>query len=147
MRSSICSRVIYTTMKIAKNEILFIYNSQKLSDRQALGYISCLPKWKIKEVDLDKERLTELQINQLADMLNYTPKEIVDKSSALYKTMYAGANLSVNDTIKAMSQNQELIKTPIAIFHNQAKRLGSPYQVVKWDINGFPSIRDYSTPK
>lgn len=133
-------------MKIAKNEILFIYNSQKLSDREALGYINCLPKWKIKEVNLDKDRLTELQIKQLADMLNFAPKEIIDKSTDLYKRMYAGAGLSEKDTIKALSQNPELIKTPIAVFHNQAKRLGSPYQVVKWDINGFPSIRDYSEP-
>lgn len=134
-------------MKIAENEILFIYNSQKLSDRQALGFINCLPRWKIKEVDLAKERLTELQLHQLADMLNVQPKEIVDKSSDLYKKMYSGANLSGQDTITALSQNPELTKTPIAVFHNHAKNLGSPYQVVKWDMNGFPTIQDYSAPE
>jgi arsenate reductase-like glutaredoxin family protein len=133
-------------MKIAKNEILFIYNSQDLSDRQALGYISCLPNWKIKEVDLDKESFTELQIKQLADMLNVEPKEIVDQSSDLYKKMYASASLSEKDMIKALSQSPKLIKTPIAVFHNQAKSLGSPYQVVKWDMNDFPSIKDYLGP-
>jgi len=133
-------------MQISKNEILFIYNSNDLQDRQALGYAKSLPNHKIKEVDLQKDSFTETQIKQIADMLQVEPVSLLDPNSDLYKSDYSKVKLSRSGALKVMAARPELIKTPIALYNDRAVPIGSPYQLVKQDLEQLVSIKDFASP-
>ena len=133
-------------MQISKNEILFIYNSNHLQDRQALGYARSLPNHKIKEVDLQKDSFTETQIKQIADMLEVEPVSLVDSNSDIYKNSYSNTGLTGRGALKAMASTPELMKTPIALYNDQAVPIDSPYQLVKQDLDKMVSIREFATP-
>jgi predicted GNAT family acetyltransferase/arsenate reductase-like glutaredoxin family protein len=133
-------------MQISKNEILFIYNSNDLQDRQALGYARSLPNHKIKEVDLQKDSFSETQIKQIADMLEIEPVSLVNSKSDIYKRTYSDVELTGSGALKAMASKPELMKTPIALYNDQAVPIDSPYQLIKQDLNKLVSIQDYTSP-
>ncbi len=133
-------------MQISKKEILFIYNSNDLQDRQALGYAKSLPNHKVKELDLQKDNFTETQVKQIADLLEVEPVSLMDRSSDTFKKSFANVDLSGSDALKAMASKPELIKTPIAVYNDQAVSIRSPFQLVKQDLDQLPSIQDYSAP-
>lgn len=130
-------------MQISKNEILFIYNSKDLQDRQALVYAKSLPNHRIKEVDLQKDSFTETQVKQIADMLEVEPDSLIDHASELYKENYSNVELTKSDALKAMASQPELIKTPIAVYNDGAEPISSPYTLVKKDLDQMPSINDF----
>jgi len=132
-------------MQLSPKEILFIYNSNDLQDRQALGYAKSLPDHKIKEVDLQKDSFTELQVKQIADMLQVEPVSLIDKKSQTYQKSYAEVELTRSGALKAMASKPELIQTPIAVYYDQAKPVRSPYEMLKQDLAKLPSIKEYST--
>lgn len=129
-------------MHISKNEILFIYNSKDLQDRQALGYAKSLPNHKVKEIDLQKDKFTELQVEQIAEMLEVDPVSLIDHNSDTYQKTYSSVELTRSGALKAMASKPELMKTPIALYNDQAEPIDTPYQIVKWDIEKLPSIKE-----
>ena len=131
-------------MEIAQKEILFIYNSNDLQDRQALAYAKSLPDYKIKELDLQKESLTETQVKQIADLLEIEPVLLIDQNSQIYQQSYSSAELTSNGALKAMASEPVLIKTPIAIYNDRAVPIRSPYHLVKKDLEKLPSIREHA---
>jgi predicted GNAT family acetyltransferase/arsenate reductase-like glutaredoxin family protein len=131
-------------MQITQNEILFIYNSKDLQDRQALGYAKSLPDHKIKEFDLQKNKFTELQLQQIANMLEMDPVSLIDNKSDTYQKTYSQVELTRSGALKALASKPELMKTPIALYNDQAKHIKSPYQIVKWEMASPPVIKDFA---
>jgi len=131
-------------MQISKNEILFIYNSNDLNDRQALGYAKSLPNHKVKEFDLQKNKFTELQVEQVAHMLEVDPVSLIDNRSDVYKKTYSEVDLTRNDALKAMACKPELIKTPIAVYNDQAKPINSPFQMMEWEMAHTSALMDFA---
>ncbi|GJM30158.1 MAG: hypothetical protein DHS20C17_27930 [Cyclobacteriaceae bacterium] len=121
-------------MQIAKNEILFIYNSSDLQDRQALGYAKSLPDHIIKEVDLQRNKFTELQVQQIAEMLDVHPAGLIDEKSDIYKKTYSDVELTRKGALKAMASKPQLMKTPIALYNDNARAIESPFEVIKWQM-------------
>ena len=121
-------------MQIESNEILLIYDSNDLQDREALGYAQTLQHHKLKELDVSKETLTELQLEILSDKFGAKPRDLIDKTSEYYKEHYADKDVDREDILKIIKNNPGLLNTPIAVYKGKAHFLDSPYDFIRKDL-------------
>ncbi|MBX2843866.1 MAG: hypothetical protein KTR26_18990 [Flammeovirgaceae bacterium] len=118
-----------------KNEILFVYNSNKHEDKKALGYVKTMQHHKVKEFDVQKDIFTELQLLEIAQKLGASPEILMDKTSDIFKQNFKGKDLSTSDIPTVLRENTDLISTPILIYHDRAKILASGYELIKDDMD------------
>ncbi len=122
-------------MKVSKNELLLIYDSENHEDKKALGYAQSLQHHKLKEKDIRKEPLTDTQVEEIIEALGIAPEDIMDKQSEIYQKEYAHVSLERYDILTAVSKNPELMRTPIAIREHTAKFVGTSYEFIKEDMD------------
>jgi len=122
-------------MKVSKDEILLIYNSNQLKDRKALVYAKSFQNHSVKEFDVQNNSLTESQLRQLSKRLEIDPVKLVDTQSTKYLRYFSDSDLSNKGTLKVLKKNPRMIKTPIAIYANGAEFINSPNEFIKKDMN------------
>jgi arsenate reductase-like glutaredoxin family protein len=118
-------------MNVAKKELLLIYNSAQIKDREAYAYAKSLKDHKLKKIDLKNDSLTSTQLKQITQYLDVTPNELVDRKSPKYLKYFSGTSMSDKNTLKALKQNPGMIKTPIAVYHDSADFISTPYEFIK----------------
>ena len=121
-------------MEIAEKEMLFIYDSNDPQDREALAYAKSLKHYQVKELDVRKHTFTEMQLEEILERLAVKPEDLINRRSSIYKEQYVGVELDKEDALKAMRKHTDLIKTPVALCHDSAKLIGSPYELIKKDM-------------
>lgn len=121
-------------MEVKPNEILFIYNSNQHLDKKGLGYVHSLKHYKVKDIDISQDSLTEQQYAELALKMNIEPGDLADKKSSKYKENLDASDLSKEDILIALKNNPNLVKTPIVVYHDRAEFVGSGYQFVRQDM-------------
>lgn len=122
-------------------EIKFIYNSNQIKEREALGYIKSLDQHYINEFNVYKEQFTERQLADLAQKLGVSVKELINKESEFYQDDMEDGNYDDNDLLGLIKRNPTLLKTPIADYGKSAKFISSPYDFNNLDIV-FKSIKE-----
>jgi arsenate reductase len=120
-------------MDITDNEMLLIYNSEKLSDRKALGYAKALRDYTVKERDIARDSLTETQLKEVANRLGVTVGDLVDEQSDIYQDKFKSATVSETDLLIAITHEPELLRTPIALYADHGEFV-DPYTFVKRDM-------------
>ena len=120
-----------TVFDIKKNEIVFIYNADKFRDREARGYLKSVQDYKIREIDISRDQVTETQLMDVADRLEITPAQLMDKQSDVYVNEYRNKDLGKEDILKAIRQKPSLLHTPIALYMDKAYLVKTPYDLVK----------------
>ncbi len=118
-------------MEIKDNEVLFIYNSDKFRDREALGYAKAIKKYKLKELDVKKDNITEQQFLDLTYRLKIPPIDLFDEQSQTYQENMKGVKLDKEDIVKAVKRTPSLLKTPILVLQDDAFFVESPYALVR----------------
>ena len=118
-------------MKVSGNELLFIYNSMFFRDKRALGYVQTLDGYQLREWDLARERLTPLQIVQLADHLKIKVIHLLDQGSQLFKKVLKDKNAEESDLIQIMSRNPEVLNTPIALYEDRGVFVTDSFSLIK----------------
>ncbi|MGK7389927.1 MAG: arsenate reductase family protein [Candidatus Cyclobacteriaceae bacterium M2_1C_046] len=121
-------------MNAQKNEMKFFYNSEKYNDSKALGYAKTANKT-VNVHDVSKEGLTQTQIAELAEKMNISVKELVDKNHELYLTDYKKKDLPNEEWLKLLEENPSLMKTPIAMTANATFYVDDPYKFVNRDMD------------
>lgn len=121
-------------MNIEKNEILLIYNSNKLRDREALGYAKTLKDHKVKELDLQNGKITQTQIEEVIRRMGISLENLLDKNSKLYEENISGKKMDELSLLKLMEKNPEIIRTPISISEERAGFVDSSYEFIKEDM-------------
>ena len=71
-------------------------------------------------VDYQKELLSENDLAQLLNELDYTAEELVRKNEAIWKADFKGKNWSEKELIAALASHPKLIERPIISNGNQA---------------------------
>ena len=110
-------------MNVEENEILFIYNSSDQQERQTFAYAQSSKEYKVKELDVEKDKLTATQLVQLADLL--------DNEDELVKKDAPTTDLGENDFYEHLSRNLSNLNTPILVYIDKAKLIGSQYEMIK----------------
>lgn len=63
---------------------------------------------------------TEMELNEIINLLKISPIELVRKTEKVWKENYKGKDLSDSEIVKAMIENPKLIERPIVIKENKA---------------------------
>lgn len=132
-------------MRIKENEILYLYNSNLLFDRQNLGYLLSLKDHVIKDVDVKEDTISEQQLKNIAYKLNVSVDKMIDTKSMEYRNMVKEKDLDEEDVLTAIKKNPNLLRTPIAIYKDKAFLVNSAYDFVNHDmaVSGItPNHRD-----
>jgi arsenate reductase-like glutaredoxin family protein len=131
-------------MKVSENEILFIYDSADIQQREGLAYAKSLRHYKIKELDIKKDKLTQLQLSNIARFLNVSPSEMLnpDSESNISDVM----NLDNNDFLYYLVSNLTMLRMPIAVYSDHARFIGSQYELIKEDgVNSKSNVQSSRT--
>lgn len=124
-----------------KEEMKFIYSSQKYSDRKTLGYATSLNKHVINEFDVSKEKMTPTQIFQLASMAGCSIHDLIDKDHDYYKDSLKDQDLDDDGLVTTIINDQTLLRTPIIATDKEAYIIRTSYDLNKIDmaIDGLAS--------
>ncbi|KEO72544.1 thioredoxin domain-containing protein [Anditalea andensis] len=120
--------------KLADNEIKFLYNSEKIGDRESYAYISAAHEHVINELDIAKNDLTPTQISELAQKLDVRIIDLFDKKSEYFKNNIEGNDLEEQDLLTILIREKSALKTPIAITKEGAKVLDSSSETINIDM-------------
>jgi len=128
-------------MEKHKDEILFIYNGNKQSDKEALGYAESVKGKKVNQIDLAKETLTERQIADIAIDMNVAVDGLLDKNDKLYLSKIKEGEFTDDELLKLLKNNSSLFKTPIAYIEKEPIFVESQYTFVNkgLEIDGVKS--------
>lgn len=120
--------------KLGKNEIKFLYNSNKAEDREAYGYVLTLHKHVINELDLASNEMTPTQILELAQRLGKRVIDLFDKKSDYFRNNIEGNDIEETDLLTLLVAEKSALKTPILISEDRAEVLEYPRDTIKLDM-------------
>nr|MBI1232050.1 hypothetical protein [Cytophagales bacterium] len=120
--------------KLGKNEIKFLYNSNKSDDREAYAYVLTLHKHVINELDVSKNDMTPTQILELAGRLQVRVIDLFDKDSDYFKENIQGKDIDESDLLNLLIREKSALKTPILISEAGAEILYYPRDTIKMDM-------------
>lgn len=118
-------------MKIDKNELILIYDSNDLQDRAILAYAMSTKDRVVRAIDIRAHRFTEMQYEQIADLLGLPLVELVDMESPSYQRELKDTDLTDEDILKALKNNDDLFKTPVALYNDTGNVIKSPHELIK----------------
>ncbi|WP_394665788.1 ArsC/Spx/MgsR family protein [uncultured Chryseobacterium sp.] len=84
-------------------------------------------------INIVEDPLSELEIKTVLKKLNQSVFHIIRKTDKLYLENFADKNLSEEEWIKVLAENQSLIQRPI-IIKGSVAMLGRPIENVKYFI-------------
>ncbi|GAB2501808.1 MAG: glutaredoxin [Cytophagales bacterium] len=119
-------------MKIHPSELYFYHSSLQPIDKQTKAYAKSLSKF-VNEIDVIKEKLTPTQWDQILNMLNLRPKDLLNRAHPDYQNHIAGKEWDEESWLNILVRFPHLIKSPIAIFRNRAILCKTPTDILKLD--------------
>jgi arsenate reductase-like glutaredoxin family protein len=120
--------------ELGKNEIKFLYNSNKMSDKEAYAYVLTLHRHVINELDLSCNDLTPTQVSELATKMNKRIIDLFDKDSDYFKENIQGKDIVESDLLTVLIREKSALKTPIFISEDIAEVLEHPRDTIKMDM-------------
>lgn len=116
-----------------EGELTLIYNSDKSDDKKARGYVEALQGFKVKTLDLARDKITETQLAEVADKMKVGIEELIDPTHDDHISVHKeGLKLMDRHSMLTLMVNDpKLIATPIAIIGKQAYKFGSGYAFIK----------------
>ncbi len=115
------------------NEITLIYHSDKAEDKKARGFIETISGFKVKTLDLKRDRLTETLLAQIAHMMSISVGLLLDTT---YKDRFQSISrqhllmVSDSDLLTIMVNEPVLINTPIIIVGKRAYSYSSANELL-----------------
>ncbi len=103
-------------------------------DRKTIGYARSLRHYKLKEMDVQHENLSEMQLEEIAKLLNVERAELLDRNSEDFQKEYANIQLTKMDILKVLKKKPHMIKTPIVVYSNRAEFVDSSFSFIKEDM-------------
>ena len=104
-----------TIISTDKNQITLIYNSETYLGKNARGYVDSAHR-DIRLIDISKTKMTGTQWVEIAENLNITLSEIINKKHPHFTDKYdEDVTLDTNDWIKVIDNSPEVIHGAILI--------------------------------
>lgn len=116
-----------------KEELKFIYNSGKKTDRDAYALIKSLDKHIINELDIVHNKMTPTQLATLAESIHVSIDRLFDTSADIYNKEIR--SVSDDDKLTILHAEMSFLKTPIVITQaGDAVVLESPFDLNPIDM-------------
>ncbi len=110
-------------LQLNDKEYLFVFDSTKLQDREAAGYVRALSH-KINERDVSKDMFTETQLVAVKNMLGIDLIELIDSDTN-------EKNLNQDEILKVLKNNPNLLRTPFILSRSKCFLIDSPLNLIK----------------
>jgi len=120
--------------EVENNEVMFLYNSNKIGDRETYAYLTSLHQHAINEYDVIKNEFTSTQLSELAQKLDCRIIDLFDRSSTVFQKEIEGNDLQEEDLLMILKKDREALQTPIIITSTVAKVLPSSAETISWDM-------------
>ncbi|WP_143960672.1 arsenate reductase family protein [Litoribacter populi] len=120
--------------EVEGNEIKFLYNSNKLGDRETLAYVKSLHQHVINELDIYQNELSPTQISELANKLDVRIIDLLDHNSEYFRENIEGNDVEESDLLTIIQKERECLKTPILISKHVSKVLDSSAETISLDM-------------
>ena len=119
-------------MKIHPSELYFYHSAVQPIDKQTKAYAKAITKF-VNEIDITRERMTATQWDQILKLLHLRAKDLLNKAHPDYQRLIAGKDWDEEGWLNILVRHPYLIKSPIAIFRNQAILCKTPTDILKLD--------------
>ncbi|MBS9523158.1 hypothetical protein KIH41_05240 [Litoribacter ruber] len=120
--------------EVEGNEIKFLYNSNKMGDRETLAYVKSLHQHVINELDVYQNDMTPTQISELANKLEVRIIDLFDRESAYFREQIEGKDVQEKDLLNILQKEKECLNTPILISKHVSKMLDSSAETISLDM-------------
>ncbi|SFW23961.1 arsenate reductase family protein [Cellulophaga fucicola] len=114
----------------SNRQITLYYSSESVRAKQTLAYAKT-EGYSIHEIDILKEKLTGIQIIELADRLHIAVSDLVNQEHPAYTSKFEPHSLSTNDWIKMIQHNPNIMKQPIALRGDITILIETPTDILK----------------
>ncbi|SEL95599.1 Arsenate reductase, glutaredoxin family [Aquimarina amphilecti] len=115
-----------------KNKITLIYNSNTFLGSQTLSYVSASEK-KLLAIDTSKTDIPGTQWSEIADGLDLSISDLVQKELPNYKALYdPKAKLDQQDWLKIIQKHPEVVGLPIIIIEGSFYQMNTPSEFLKF---------------
>lgn len=128
-----------SSIQFHPNELLLIYSDpNSTTGKQTRAYAKSVSN-NINEVDLRNVKLTTTLWKEIVNMLKLHPEDIMNKSSATFKTKVADNHYTMTGLLELLVHAPELLKSPIAIYNNRAVFCNKPTDILRLEVNSKTS--------
>ncbi|MEQ8925251.1 MAG: glutaredoxin [Fulvivirga sp.] len=130
-----------SSIQFHPNELLLVYyDPSSTTGKQTRAYAKSVSN-NVNEVDLRNVKLTTTLWKEIVNMLKLHPEEIMDKGSQLFKEKIADNHYTMTGLLDVLAHTPELLKAPIAIYHNKAVFCQKPTDILRLEVNSNNSFK------
>ena len=117
-------------MYLNQNEITILCNGQDEKSRKTLVYASTLGK-RINKQDLCEVRVSDTLFEVMMETLHAEGKSVFNKAHPFYQENIKGKELSNSDYLEYLKRMPDLLKGPVAMYHNRVVVCNTPTDILK----------------
>ena len=112
------------------NELLFLFDGASASAKRTLAFAQTVSNH-VHEMDYNHSPLTKTSWQELLNLLQMDPKELLNKAHPEYQEKIQGHDFSMDDWLDILVHNPHLLKAPIAVKDDRAILCERPKDVLK----------------
>ncbi len=112
-----------------ENQLSLVYSGQTRVGKHTYSYLQAIDK-KIQAVNIDEVKVPGTQWVELAEELNCTVGDLIDKR--VLKEVTDEENFDTDDWIKVLQNNPKLLTQPIAINGEKVAQIDNPTEILKF---------------
>jgi len=128
------------SLNLNDKEILLFYKPGRKKDKNTLNLAKQVSAH-INDRDVTMDPPTETQITEIIQLLDRPISDLIDRESEPFKRQYQNSDLTDDQWLKAITNEPDLLKTPIAFKGKRGIIVDTPSDVLDLDPNkGYNSI-------
>jgi arsenate reductase-like glutaredoxin family protein len=116
-------------MEDRPGEITLIFHSDKEEDRRMRDYVEAIDSFEVNPVDLKTERLSEEDLEGIADKLDVEIPDLLDPTYAALSNIDV-KSLSKENALNLLARNTALLSTPVIVIGEHAYQFESSSELI-----------------
>lgn len=130
------------SLNLNDKEILLFYKPGRKKDKNTLNLAKQVTAH-INDRDVTVDPPTETQIKEIIQLLDRPIRDLIDKESEPFKRQYEDTDLTDDQWLKAITNEPDLLKTPIAFKGKRGIIVDTPSDVLELDPKkGYNSFNE-----
>ncbi|MDH5602799.1 MAG: glutaredoxin [Cyclobacteriaceae bacterium] len=136
-------------MQFHQNELFIYLDPNSSVGKKTRAYASSISK-NVNALDSNKIKLTATLWKEIVNMLNLRPKDLMNRAHPEYQEKIRGNTFTMTGWLEILAKNPQLLKAPIAIYHNKAIMCERPTDILTLDEKSrrerkvLPHLKYYS---
>ena len=136
-------------MQFHQNELFIYFDPNSSTGKKTRAYASSISK-NVNALDSNKIKLTATLWKEIVNMLKLRPKDLMNRSHREYQEKIRGNTFTMTGWLEILAKNPQLLKAPIAIYHNKAIMCERPTDILSLDEKSqrerkvLPHLKYYS---